>query len=160
MDEGFLTYMLRKLATLVVVSAAYLPAQSGLPDGAGKATTVRACTTCHGAEMFSAIHKSKAEWEHTVANMTTERGVEISDADFATVLKYLATNLGPAGAKINVNKAAAADLESALGITAAQAEAIVQYRTKNGSFGDLDSLKKVEGLDAAGLDAKKDRIEF
>ena len=152
--------MLRTLSTLILISAAYLPAQSSLPDGAGKATTVRACTTCHGAEMFSGIHRSKAEWEHTVANMTTERGVEISDADFATVLKYLATNLGPAGAKVNINKAAAADLEKALSITGAQAEAIVQYRAKNGNFSDLDALKKVEGLDAAAVDAKKDRIEF
>jgi competence protein ComEA len=152
--------MLRTLAILIVTSSALLPAQSSLPDGAGKATTVRACTTCHGAEMFSGIHKSKAEWEHTVANMTTERGVEISDADFATVLKYLSTNLGPAGSKVNINKAAAAELEKALAITTAQAEAIVQYRTKNGNFSDLDAVKKVEGVDAAALDAKKDRIEF
>ena len=88
--------MLRTLSALILVSAASLSAQSTLPDGPGKATTVRVCTSCHGAEMFSGIRKSKAEWEHTVSAMTTERGVEISDADFATVLKYLATNLGRA----------------------------------------------------------------
>jgi competence ComEA-like helix-hairpin-helix protein len=153
---------MNKFRILFLAPALTLPlvAQSSLPDGPGKAATVRACTTCHGAEMFSGIRKGKAEWEHTVANMTTERGVEISDADFATVLKYLATNLGPAGAKININTAAAGQIADALGIDAKGAAAIVQYREKNGAFKDFDALKKVEGLDATALDAKKDRIEF
>lgn len=152
--------MPRKLALLISISAVSLFAQQSLPDGPGKATTVRVCTGCHGAEMFSGARKSKPEWDHVVTNMTTERGVDISDADYATVLKYLSANLGPTSAKVNINKAAAAELARALEIPAAQAEAIVQYREKNGSFKDLDAVKKVDGIDAAALDAKKDRIEF
>lgn len=110
--------------------------------------------------MFSGARKSKPEWDHTITAMTTEKGIDISDADFATVLKYLSTNLGPTSSKVNINKATAADLGKALEITAAQAQAIVQYREKNGSFKDLADVKKVEGIDAAALDAKKDRIEF
>jgi competence protein ComEA len=152
--------MSRTLAVLIAVSSASLFAQQGLPDGPGKATTVRVCTGCHGAEMFSGARKSKPEWDHTITSMTSEKGIDISDADYATVLKYLSTNLGPAGAKVNINKASSADLQKALEITAAQADAIVQYREKNGSFKDLDAVKKVDGVDAAALDAKKDRIEF
>lgn len=73
--------------------AAPLWAQKDLPEGPGKATTVRVCMGCHGAEMFSGARKTKAEWDHTVASMTTERGIEISDADYAAVLKYLSTYL-------------------------------------------------------------------
>jgi competence protein ComEA len=152
--------MPRTLALLISISTASLSAQQGLPDGPGKATTVRVCTGCHGAEMFSGARKSKPEWDHTITAMTTEKGIDISDADYAAVLKYLSANLGLASAKININKATAADLQKALEITAAQAESIVQYREKNGSFKDLDAVKRVDGIDAAALDAKKDRIEF
>lgn len=152
--------MPRTLALLIAISAASVFAQKGLPDGPGKATTVRVCTGCHGAEMFAGARRSKPEWEHTVTAMTTEKGIDISDADFAAVLQYLSANLGPSSAKVNINKATAADLEKALEITGAQAEAIVQYREKNGSFKDLDAVKKVAAIDAAVLDAKKDRIEF
>jgi competence protein ComEA len=152
--------MPRTLALLIAISAASAFAQKGLPDGPGKATTVRVCTGCHGAEMFAGARKSKPDWEHTVTSMTTEKGIDISDADFATVLQYLSGNLGLSSGKVNINKANAAALEKALEITGAQAEAIVQYREKNGSFKDLDAVKKVSGIDAAALDAKKDRIEF
>jgi competence ComEA-like helix-hairpin-helix protein len=152
--------MLRTLALLISISAASVFAQKGLPDGTGKATTVRVCTGCHGAEMFAGARKSKPEWEHTVTAMTTEKGIDISDADFATVLQYLSANLGLSSTKVNINRATAGALEKALEITGAQAEAIVQYREKNGSFKDLDAVKKVGGIDAAVLDAKKDRIEF
>jgi competence protein ComEA len=152
--------MPRTLALLISISAAAAFAQQGLPDGPGKATTVRVCTGCHGAEMFSGARKSKPEWDHVVTSMTTERGIDISDADYSTVLTYLSANLGLSSSKVNINKATAAALEKALEIPAAQAAAIVQYREKNGSFKDLDAVKKVDGIDAAALDAKRDRIEF
>jgi competence protein ComEA len=152
--------MPRTLALLISLSAVSLFAQQGLPDGPGKSTTVRVCTGCHGAEMFSAARRAKPEWEHTITAMTTEKGIEISDADFAAVLQYLSGNLGLSSGKVNINKATAAALQKALEITGAQAEAIVQYREKNGAFKDLDAVKKVGGIDAAALDAKKDRIEF
>jgi competence protein ComEA len=152
--------MPRMPALLLFLSAAAAFAQKGLPDGPGKATTVRVCTGCHGAEMFAGARKTKPEWDHTVTSMTTEKGIDISDADYATVLKYLSTNLGMSSSKVNINKATGAELAKALEISAVQADAIVQYREKNGSFKDLDDVKKVVGIDAAVLDAKKDRIEF
>ncbi|MES1258743.1 MAG: helix-hairpin-helix domain-containing protein [Acidobacteriota bacterium] len=152
--------MLRDLTILIVAFAMPALAQNALPEGAGKLTTVRVCTGCHGAEMFAGARKSQSEWDHTVASMTTEKGIEISDADYATVVRYLSTNLGPLTSKININKATAAELEKALALTAKSAEAIVQYREKNGSYKDLDAVKKVEGVDGAALDPKKDRIEF
>ena len=130
-----------------------------IPDGAGKDTTVRICTGCHGAEMWAGSHKSSNDWDQTITTMT-EKGLSINDADYATVLDYLAKNLGTAPLKVNINKAASADLARVLGITAAQADAIVKYRTDHGAFKTIDDLKKVPELASANLDMKKDRLIF
>jgi competence ComEA-like helix-hairpin-helix protein len=42
----------------------------------------------------------------------------------------------------------------------AAAQAVVDYRTAHGNFTTLADLKKVPGIDAARLDARKDRIAF
>jgi competence protein ComEA len=161
--------MLRTLTILTALLVAILAAptmfvqrtfaQEDMPEGPGKGATVRICTGCHGAEMFSAYHKSGDDWDRTITTMT-EKGLAISDADYAVVLDYLSTCLGPNSPKINVNKASACELTRLLGVTAEQASAIIAYRTKNGDFKDLDTLKKVEGLDAAAIDAKKAAISF
>jgi competence protein ComEA len=59
-----------------------------------------------------------------------------------------------------VNKATAAQLESGLGLTTAEAEAVIDYRKKNADFKSIDDLKKVPDVDAKKLDAKKDRLAF
>ncbi|HKX30835.1 MAG TPA: helix-hairpin-helix domain-containing protein, partial [Blastocatellia bacterium] len=41
-----------------------------------------------------------------------------------------------------------------------QAAAIIQYRAKNGKFKSIEDLKKVPGVDAAKIEAKKDRLTF
>lgn len=151
--------MLKTLIILTAIFVAPICAQDDLPDAAGKPVTVRICTGCHGQEMFAGSHRSGDDWDRIITEMT-EKGLSISDADYATVLDYLSKNLGPAALKVNVNKAASADLQKALGLTAAQADAIVAYRTANGDFKDLDGVKKVAGIDAAAIDAKKDRISF
>ena len=87
--------MLRNLTILTALIAAPVLAQKDLPDATGKQTTVRVCTGCHGAEMFSALRLNQADWDRKIAAMTTERGGNISDADYATVLKYLSANLKP-----------------------------------------------------------------
>jgi len=90
------------------------------------------------------------------------RGAQGSDDDFATIVDYLATNLPPHAdvKKVNVNKAAAAELASGLQITDKDASAILDYRKQNGDFKSLADLKKVPGIDAARLDSVKDRIAF
>src|SRR6185312_3196745 len=105
--------MLRTLLLLTAVVAAPLLAQD-LPDAPGKDTTIRICTACHGAEMWAGSNKSSSEWDQTITTMT-EKGLSINDADYATVLDYLSKNLGPASAKVNINKASSADLAKALG---------------------------------------------
>jgi competence protein ComEA len=151
--------MIKTLILLTAIAAVPMFAQDELPDGPGKATTIRICTSCHGAEMWSTSHRSADDWDRTITSMT-EKGLSISDADYGVVLDYLSKNLGTQPAKLNVNTATADQLAKTLGIDPKEADAIVAYRTKNGNFKDLDGLKKVEGLDAAKVDAKKNALSF
>jgi competence protein ComEA len=59
-----------------------------------------------------------------------------------------------------VNQATSAEFVSGLGLTSAEADAIVAYRKKNGDFKTIDELKKVPDIDAKKLDAKKDQLVF
>jgi len=61
---------------------------------------------------------------------------------------------------VNVNTAPAIEMESRLSLKRSQAAAIIAYRTKNGKFKSIDDLKKVPGVDAAKIEAKKVRIVF
>ena len=151
--------MLRTLLILSALFIAPLWAQDDLPEGPGKATIARTCTGCHGSEMFSGYYKTRDDWDSTIGQMT-DKGLSLSDADYNTILDYLSACLGTTPAKIEINKAPACQLTRALGIPQKQADAIVAYREKNGSFKDLDAVKKVEGVDPAALDKKQATIAF
>ncbi|MGI2172256.1 ComEA family DNA-binding protein [Shewanella sp. MF05960] len=49
-------------------------------------------------------------------------------------------------ASVNVNKASVTELQSLKGIGQAKAQAIVDYRAKNGKFKDLQQLTMVKGV--------------
>lgn len=68
-----------------------------LPDAPGKATVQKTCGTCHAAEMVLGKALNEEQWSTEVASMVA-KGAKISDADFAQIVDYLATNLGPAPA--------------------------------------------------------------
>ncbi|OOR99756.1 transporter [Haemophilus paracuniculus] len=60
---------------------------------------------------------------------------------------------------VNINTASAAELQDKLvGIGAKKAQAIVDYRTKNGNFVSLEQLTEVSGIGKATLDKNRDRI--
>ena len=52
------------------------------------------------------------------------------------------------------------ELESTLSLPRSQAAAIIEYRTKHGDFKSIADLKRVPGIDAAKIEAKKDRLTF
>lgn len=60
---------------------------------------------------------------------------------------------------VNINTATAAEIQDKLvGIGAKKAQAIVEYRTKNGAFGSLEQLTDVSGIGKATLEKNRERI--
>jgi competence protein ComEA len=131
-----------------------------LPDGPGSAETQRVCKGCHELERAVSPRQDRNGWQQTMDEMVAQ-GAELTEKDYNTILDYLVKNYpGEELPKLNVNKATAIELESRLTLPRSQAAAIIAYRTKNGVFKSIAGLKKVPGVDAAKIEAKKDRIAF
>jgi competence protein ComEA len=129
------------------------------PEGPGKATLLKVCGTCHSPDNVIADGQDRAGWESTITKMAGF-GADATDEQFTEILDYLTKNFPPASAPVNVNKATAAQLQSGLGLTAAESDSVIKYREKNGDFKTIDDLKKVPDVDAKKLDAKKDHLAF
>ena len=155
--------MTRCLSSFVLTAVVALFAGSAwaqLPEGPGKAELERLCKNCHEPEQATSERMNRDDWTKTLEKMI-EAGATGTDEEFNLILEYLVKNFGPEPPKpVNVNKATAVELESALTIPRTQAEAIVQYRTEKGNFKTIADLKKVPGLDAAKVEAKKERLAF
>ena len=85
-----------------------------------------------------------------------EKGAIGSEREFETVYDYLLRHFG----KTYINTSTADDLTSIVGLSKKDAEAIVAYRKANGSFADLDAVKKVPDIDVKKLDERKDAVAF
>jgi competence protein ComEA len=129
-----------------------------LPDGVGKAETVRVCTACHDIARAVSLHQDRAGWENTIDKMVSF-GAKANDAELQAIINYLATHY-PAEdiPKININRARAIDLESGLNLRRSEAAIIIEYRTKNGPFKSIEDLEKVPGIDVGKIESKKDRL--
>jgi competence protein ComEA len=154
---------LRFLAPLCLLTcgAALVWAQTGaepLPDSPGKDTFVSVCSLCHVPTAPLGKQWTRQQWELKVTEMLQEEP-DVTREERAVIVEYLAANFRPGG-KIYVNQAGAKDLETALEISATDAEAIVRYRQKQGDFKSFDDLKKVPAFDSAKAEGKKDRLVF
>jgi competence protein ComEA len=144
------------LACSLVYGAADKPK---LPDGPGKATMERICSSCHGPEIVLGRKLTRDGWSQIVMNMI-QRGAQGTDDEFADIVDYLTNTVSADASKINVNKATAKQLETGLEISDKDADAILHYREANGDFKSVEDLKKVPGLDAAKIEAKKEKLAF
>lgn len=146
---------IRLFLTLALVAQG---AWAQLPDGPGKAETEKLCSQCHELERSISLRQDRAGWQATMDKMLG-LGAKATDKEVQLVVDYLAKNFpGEEAPRLNVNKARAIEFESALSLRRSEAAAIIEYRTKNGPFKAIDDLKKVPGVDAAKIDAKKDRL--
>jgi DNA uptake protein ComE-like DNA-binding protein len=145
--------LLTPLAFAVAISSPV--AAQGLPDGDGKDVYETVCGACHGADIVVGSQGSKSRWEETVDSMKN-RGASGSDEDFKTVTAYLAKYFGMS---VNMNTAAPAELETELGLSKTEVEAIVKARTA-AKIASFDALAKVDGVDAKKLTPLKTRLKF
>ena len=148
-------------AALAIAAALFLTvakAQEKLPKGPGRDTMLRVCGACHSAENVAGMAKTREEWGAVVGEMAAD-GAQATEDEFNEIVDYLATAF-PKTPKINVNKAAAKDLESGLELSSKEAEAIVRYREDKGSFKSIEEVEKVPGVDGKKIESKKDRLTF
>jgi competence protein ComEA len=133
--------------------------QDPLPDGPGKQLVETKCTQCHDEFRFATLRMSSDGWAD-VLNTMGQNGLQLSDDEYASVMKYLSTYLGTAPPPVNVNKATADALKTALGLSDAEAGAIVKFRTDHGDFKTWQEVAGVDGVDPKKIEAKKDSIVF
>ena len=89
-----------------------------------------------------------------------QRGAQGTDDEFADIVDYLTNIVSVEAAKVNVNKATAKQPVAGLEISDKDADAIVHFRDANGNFKSIDDLKKVPGIDADKIEAKKSKLTF
>jgi competence protein ComEA len=149
--------ILKSLAALVVLAGGAWAQGGEVP---GRAEAERICSQCHEFARSIAPRQNRAGWQATMDKMVA-LGAKGTQKELDTIVEYLAaTYPGEEIAKIKINEARAVELESGLSLPRSQAAAIIQYRTKNGDFHSIEELKKVPGVDAAKIEAKKDRLLF
>src|SRR5689334_22710524 len=144
-------------AVLTVVASAQStpPKDARFPEGPGKAALLKVCGDCHGPDSAVGQLKTRQEWSKTLDTMAAN-GAQGTDEEWNDILEYLDRNFS----LILINKAGAKELANAMDLTQATAAAIVKYRDENGRFATIDDLKKIPELDAAKVDARKERFVF
>jgi competence protein ComEA len=148
----------RPFVFLLLVAAPLAVGQEGraqLPDGKGKDAVKKICVGCHELDAVIGSLRTRIGWQQNVDDMTA-RGAEGSDEDMQAIVEYLTKFFG----KINVNTASVQELETSLGLSEGESKAIVVYRGQNGKLKDFEQLKKVPGVSAEKLQAKRSRIAF
>ena len=105
---------------LALLCAASLSHAADLPDGPGKAETVRLCAKCHTLAQATSLRQTQEGWAETISEMVN-LGAEGSDEDFHKVLTYLVKFYGPergaseARARVGAGSAAGAPSPSTSG---------------------------------------------
>ena len=146
------------LIASVTFSFSISHAQERLPAGPGRDTMKKVCSKCHSAENVIGLAKSREDWGDLVGKMV-DLGAQGTVDDFNDVVDYLTEHF-PQAPRVNVNKVAAKDFETALGFSAKEAEAIVGYRAANGNFKSVEDMEKVPGIDVKKVQARRDRFAF
>ena len=144
----------------IVLASAAIPASAQMPPGPGREETQKMCSACHELERSISLRQDRDGWKTTLNKMVS-LGATGTDQDYSAVLEYLAANFpSDAVSRLNVNTGRAIDFESRLSLKRSEAAAVIEYRTKHGSFKSIEDLKKVPGIDAAKIEAKKDILVF
>ena len=143
------------VVSLVLVLSIATATQDRFPNAPGRAELLKRCQGCHEPDIVLSQAQTVGEWADTLASMV-QLGAEGTDEEWRLIERYLDSQL----AMIPINKAAAAEIQLTFDVSEALAQAIVDYRRERGNFKSIDELKKVPGLEAGKVDARKDRLIF
>jgi len=152
--------LMKRMLLLPLLAAGIVPITAlqaqDMPDGPGKDIVEKTCTACHDASAITSMNGGADIWQSVVDDMKS-RGADATEADFRTIIQYLTKYYGPV---VHINTDAATVLVTNLGITDAEAAAIVKYRTDKGNFKVWADVAKVPGLDMSKLAGLQGRIKF
>jgi hypothetical protein len=90
---------------VLLLSRAVSAQKVNLPDGKGKAELIHNCTACHNTDLVVRVKKTPEDWKKTVYEMA-DRGVDASDEELDTIVRYLSTNFGIAKSTATATHAA------------------------------------------------------
>ena len=142
---------------LLVTAGWTRPVLAQLPEGAGRAETVKVCGTCHPPERGASVRLTREGWEDLIAKMSG-LGAKGTDAEFAAVLDYLAAHFeGEAAVPLNLNRATSVELESIGGFLRRESAAWIAHRSKHPCT-SLDDLRAVPGVDFRKIEQRKERL--
>lgn len=149
-------FVLVLAAKVIAASGQVAPAAPPSPDLAKEKETFElVCSVCHGTDLLEGSLRTPAEIADLLSTMQSY-GASATPEQLEMVRAHLLRAYG----KANVNSASAADLAPVLDVPLATAEAIVKARTEQGRFASPEDLAKVPGVDAAKLDARRERMTF
>jgi hypothetical protein len=132
------------------------PAPDRLPEGEGRVTVESLCASrCHTASTILRARRTPLAWE-VVLDQMIERGAELSDSEYDTILGYLSERLL---ATVNVNTATVEGIVAVLEIDPKEAQAIVEAR-KASALTSWQDVANVPGVDAKVIEARKARLVF
>src|SRR5581483_6950795 len=150
--------ILATAAAMVCLSSLADDEADRLPPGEGRPALVKVCGECHGFESIRKLRLSKDEWSDKVSDMVG-RGASGTDAEMKAVMDYLTANFGK-DSKIWINTAPFSELRSILKLSNEEANALMEYRTKNGPFKQWQDVAKAPGVDPSKVEAVKDKMAF
>ena len=149
-----------RCAFALSLTAASAFAAGELPEGAGKPIIERHCSGCHAGAALAGYQKTREDWESIVVRMGQRTSASRDDLD--TLAEYLATNFPKIDdpTKVNMNKADAKEMAERLGLPLKEAEAIVNYRERLGTFRTWGDLLVIYGVDGTKVEAVQDKLSF
>lgn len=137
----------------VIAALVQDPAEVEAPGGE---VTEKVCNSCHGPENYNSYQNTRREWKVVVEDMVG-RGATGTDEEFAQVISYLTAEYGK---PLKINEAPARDIQVAMDLTPDQAQAIIDYRTKNGPFKTIDDVLKVTGVPTDRVQEQRKNLVF
>lgn len=148
-------------AVLVLVLACQI-AGSGesqaqqLPPGPQRNLVLKECTTCHEVPFFGGLRKGREGWRHVMDDMR-DMGADATNEEFEQIISYLTAELG---VPLRINRATAIEIQAAMDLTPAQAQALVAYRAKRGPFRNVDDLLKAPDIPASRIREQTKNLRF